>query len=805
MADVLLDARHAVRLYWKTPWQSLLAVLMLAVAMALVSTTAGLWSELNLAGTPGVTDDRGLITVGSRGDLPMGVLSANGISHLAQRSQTLESLAGVWVMGALANVELDGKTIEGSAAPVLPGYFETLRPRLALGRGLTESDFSNEGARVLVLSHWFWQRHFDGDPDVLDREFEMAEQRWRVVGVTDPAFRDSTGVVFWLPFRRYLDDLQQGWPPQMAENFPFFRVFARRADGVGLAAVGDELRRLVADLPEQAIGQPISPQQVLVLNGLIASPDAHRSAQRQTHLLLAAAALVAIVAAVNTGIFLLARAPTRRRELALRHALGAGRRRLTGQLIIEAALLVAPATVIGLVASLWLGVLFRELALFSALPLASDWLNLSALAFSSLLAGVLTVLVALVPISLIRGRRLSEQARQANSRPGLLQHAAGLLQLSLAGLVGAAAIGFVVHAWLLQQRDIGLDADGVVVATISMEQPPSGITSLGFPEVDVVAAFRREVRDYVAALPGVEAVSFGSPLPGQRMVAMSSHEIDGQQINSRRITVAPGFIDVLGIDMLHGRDFESDSEPGIIITRSFAEAAWGKTDVIGRFISPSASSDDRRGRVIGVVEDVLYQHPDQPPEPIALSTGAGMANFLAGIVVRGDPDPELITARIDEALERMMDGLYVRDLRPLDEMVGELTALDRARAGVTALFGLTIVLMAAFGFLAMQRFLVDSGRRETAIHMALGAGPRRVRRQVLTRGLILGTPGLIIGSLSGLITIAWLTGDLISERIPPLAIAGLTGASLLGLTIAASLHPALRAAATRPGAMLRED
>jgi predicted permease len=805
MAGLLLDLRHAVRLYWKTPWQSLLAVLMLAAAMALVSTTAGLWSELNLAGTPGVTDDRGLMTIGSRSDRPMGVLSASGISDLAQRSQTLQSVTGVSIMGALSNIDLDGKPIEGLAGPVLPGFFQTLRPRLALGRGLADSDFSDDGARVLVLSHWFWERHFDGDPDVLGREFEMADQRWRVVGVTDPAFRDSTAVVFWLPFRRYLADLQEGWPPQMAENFPFFRVFARRAGGVELAAVEDELRRLVTDLPAPAVGQPITPEQVLALEGLIASPEAHRSAQRQTHLLLAAAALVAAVAAVNTGIFLLARAPTRRRELALRHALGAGRRRLTGQLVIEAAVLVVPATVIGLVVSLWLGVLFRELALFSELRLDRAWLNLPALAFSSLLAGALTVLVALVPISLIRGRRLSEQARQTSSRPGPLQYAAGLIQLSLAGLVGATAIGFVVHVWLLEGRDIGLDADGVVVATIGLQRTPDGTASLSFPEANVVAAFRSEIREYAAALPGVGTVSFGSPLPGQRMVAMSSHEIDGRQINARRVTVAPGFIDVLGIDLLHGRDFEDDSEPGVIITRRFAEAAWGETDVIGRFISPSASTDERRGRVIGVVDDVLYQHPDRPPEPIALSTGAGVANFLAAIVIRGNPDPELLTDRVDEALEGMMDGLYVQDVRPLAELIGELTALDRARAGVTALFGLTIVVMAAFGFFALQRFLVDSGRRETAIHMALGAGPRRIRRQVLTRALVLGTPGLVIGSLSGLIAIAWLTGDLISERIPPLAIAGLTSVSLLGLMIAASLHPALRAAATRPGAMLRED
>jgi len=120
IAGLLLDLRHAVRLYLKTPWQSLLAILMLAAAMALVSTTAGLWSELNLSGTSGVIDDRGLVTIGRRGDMPMGTLSANGIVELERRSQTLRSVTGSSTMGGLYDIELDGRLVEGMASPVLP-------------------------------------------------------------------------------------------------------------------------------------------------------------------------------------------------------------------------------------------------------------------------------------------------------------------------------------------------------------------------------------------------------------------------------------------------------------------------------------------------------------------------------------------------------------------------------------------------------------------------------------------------------------------------------------------------------------
>jgi len=803
IAGLLLDLRHAVRLYLKTPWQSLLAILMLAAAMALVSTTAGLWSELNLSGTSGVIDDRGLVTIGRRGDMPMGTLSANGIVELERRSQTLRSVTGSSTMGGLYDIELDGRLVEGMASPVLPGFFETLQPRLALGRGLSEADFVDDGARVLVLSHGFWQRHFDGDPEVLGREFEMAEQRWRIVGVADPEFRSGLALAFWVPFRRYIAELQDGMSLQIADDFPFFRVFARRAADVSRAAVEAELGGLIDELPSPLMGTPLDAGQVVVINGLVDKPEAQRAAQRQTHLLLAAAALVAVVAAFNTGIFLLARAPARRRELALRQALGAGRRRLSGQLVIEAGILVLLATVLGLLASLWLGVMFRELALFSELRLDTDWLDLPALAFCALLAGLLTILVALVPIGLIRGHRLSEEARQVSSRPGPFQHAAGLVQLGLAGLVGAAAIGFLVHLWVLNQRDTGLNPDNVLVAPIGLNRATG--SSIDMPAADAVGAFRSEVRERIAALPGVEAVSFGSPLPGERIVAMSTHDIDGQQINSRMLTVAPGFLDVLGIELLHGRDFEDDLDSGVIISRTFAETAWGKTDAIGQFLRPSAEAENERGQIIGVVEDLLYQHPDEPPEPIQISTGSGFANWMSSILVRGNPDPDLLKSRLEEALGLMMDNAFITDVQPLSRITNELTALDRARAGVTALFGITIVLMAGFGFFAMQRFLVDSGRRETAIHMALGAGPRRVRRQMFVRAVKLGLPGLIIGSLLGLIVTAWLTDDLISDQISPLAIAVLTGTGLLALMITASLQPALRAARINPGPLLREE
>ncbi|TVQ27442.1 MAG: FtsX-like permease family protein [Wenzhouxiangella sp.] len=178
---------------------------------------------------------------------------------------------------------------------------------------------------------------------------------------------------------------------------------------------------------------------------------------------------------------------------------------------------------------------------------------------------------------------------------------------------------------------------------------------------------------------------------------------------------------------------------------------------------------------------------------------------MAPVLVRGQAEPEQIESRVTEALDRHMDVLSVMSVRPLAEIRAEATERDRARAGITALFGSLVVVMAGFGFFAMQRFLVDSGQREIAVRMALGAGPRSVRRRILQRGLLLGLPGTLLGALLGLVAVAWLRDDLISLAVNAPGVAVLTLFGLTVLLLVATIQPALRAARLHPGDLLREE
>lgn len=806
IAGLISDLRHAVRLYLKTPWQSALAVVMLAAAMALVAAMSSLWSDLYLTGTQGVEDDRGLVTIGLRDDLPRGLFNFGNLEEYIARTQTLQSVAAINMFASFSNVDFEGEPLTDIAEPVHAGYFEALQPRMHLGAAPAREDLEGEGARILVLSHRFWQERLDGDPDIVGREIEMAGERWRVIGVADLAF---TGIgwrvpAFWLPWRRHFSDLTPAFPDQMLERLASWRIVGRTVPGISARAVEAELDQVFEDFDfSNRMGRAPRPGQALAVPGVVANPSAREAARRQVSLLLAASVLVAAVAAVNIGIFLLARAPARRRELALRQTLGAVRRRLAAQLITEAGVLVIAATAMGVMLSLWLAALIRELAFLARAGFSESIFNLPALGMTAGLAAVFTMLVALVPIAMVRGRNLGAQSRQVSARPGPFQHIAGLVQLSLAGLVGSAALGFLVHTWLMENRDLGLTTDQVTVAPVTFAQRPG--TDFQPPGPEAVFAFREAVRERVQTLPGVRAVSFGRPLPGSTMSMIRTMEIEGHSIDARWVIIAPGFFSLTGIPILHGRGLDSDDERGLVVSRNFAEQVWGETDVVGRFAYYDDGEPDENGRILGVVEDVRYDHPDTPPVPMIYGSGGGFGAFQADVLIAGEVEPARVRDLVNEALATRLDLLEVGDVTTLAEIVREMTVADRARAMITGLYGIVIALMAGFGFFAMQRFLVDAGMRETAIRMALGAGPRLTRRHVFIQGLMLGLPGLVIGTLLAMIAAAWLTDDLISADVSAIAIGAAVGIVLLILMLVASLQPAMRAARLRPGDLLREE
>ena len=808
IAGLLSDLKHARRLYVRTPWQSALAIIMLAATMALVSTMVSLWSDLRLGSALGLDDGRGLVTIYVRGQQIGGVLGAEGMSAFREMSQTFESISGSSVIGGLHGVLLDGRPLSGSAEPVFPDYFQTVRPRITLGRGLEPADFASDGERVLVISHTFWREFLEQDPNIIGRELNIAGQNWRVVGLVDRDFRGlgREAPLFWLPYRRFFDDIRVGTTEERIYDFPTWRLVGRRSPEASLLAAKSELRQFISTHHFASDVRQPTAERFAIIEGIVENPDQHAAARRQVTLLLMAALLVSVIAAINTSVFLLARAPSRERELSVRQSLGATRRRLTAQLLVEAAVLVVPATFAGCILSIYFAALMRSLSFVEGAEFSGQIISWQALGILTALAGILSVLVTLSPLLRLRKGGISGSNRVSISRPSYLQFGAASTQVGLSALIGSVAIAFLAHLAITGARDLGYDPKDLLYVSLAIELAPG--QELNPPnEVDAFS-FRSSLRDRVAGIWDVREISFGLHLPGQNQLAYNSHtfEVEGQSIDARTVFAGPHMLQALGMEMLRGREFEYDNEVGVIVSREFAEQAWGTIEVIGRFLFDTEDHErNQRWRIIGVVDDARFGHPEHPVEPMVFSSFTSMAAFMANIILRGSVDPEFARFVVEDVIKDHMDTVRVNQVQRVESLLAKSTAPDRSRAIVTSSFGAVVLLLTGFGFFSIVRFTVESGTREVAIRIAVGANPRQIRNHVLKQGLLIGLPGLLVGSLLSIIVISLLKGDLISAAISPPGVTSLTAGVLLVLVLLATAQPAMAVSRMKPASTLKDE
>ncbi len=813
MPGLWSDIRHACRLYWKTPWSSLMAVMALAVAMALATATSNLWSDLTFPDIGGIENDRGLITLAALNDEGVpgvgGNLSAEQISELNARSQTLRRVSGASLFSLRSDMLIEDQPVNGRIEGVLPGYFETLQPTLVLGRGLEADDFTQDGEHVLVLSHELWTRVLNADPKWIGQSVRLGDENWQIVGVAHPDFKgvDASPARIWMPYQSYFKSIGPPTPEQFLDVFPFFLGVARAQPEVHHSAISEEVEGILKAMPPSIIAGPLSFDQMLAVDGLSSQPAAQESARNQARLLMISAILICLVAAINVSLFLLVRTPRRLAEMSLRQALGATRSRLIRQILVESAGLVLLACSAGILLSIALAAGLRQSAVFEFASFNQGWWNPLAFAMASVLALALCVLVSLVPISALRDSHLGQTVRPRAAASALFHRLAGFIQLALGGLVAAVALAFLIHLYLLAQKDLGLDSEGVLFTnSVPVSFPGQGGQPLQPPSNDIIQSYQRALIDRVSRLEDVESVGMMVPLPGQQATSFVSLSVNDQVAIARYVTISPGLIDTLNIKLLHGRDFTDLQDQGVLVSRSLAEKLWGRTDVVGEFTRRGLDGETiESSRVIGVVDDLLLDHPDQPPSPLIFGLIEGFSVLFGNVVVKGNPDIPSLEVAIEETQAQYLPEMDLRETLSLEDSIAKLTRVDRARTLITASFALITVFLAGQGFLSMQRFLLDQQRRNLAVRIALGAGPKIIRRRLIKKTLALALPGVLVGGLISIIATAWLSDHYISRSVSPLVVGAGTSLILLVMVIIATLPTLLSAQQMRPAIILKED
>jgi ABC-type antimicrobial peptide transport system permease subunit len=319
------------------------------------------------------------------------------------------------------------------------------------------------------------------------------------------------------------------------------------------------------------------------------------------------------------------------------------------------------------------------------------------------------------------------------------------------------------------------------------------------------------MREAMAAIPGIDAVAFGQPVPGLQTGNFTTQVPDPRDPTKsvRLVTgnVDSQYIDLLGLRLAHGRAPTDSDVNVVLVNESLARELFGRTDVVGeQFIQgfgPPGAGPPPSQEIIGVLEDMSFGHPAADVQPMLFSTSSNFLGFTAVIETRLTP------AALQQELERIAEGgeveISIVTVRPLAQLRGDLLAADRARGFLTVGTAALVVLLAAFGFYGTQRYLVTAGRREYAIRASLGAGPKSLGRLVMRRGFLLGLPGLVLGAMLAFIAVAWLRDDFVSREISPTIVTLAVAIGLVLLLAAAGFGPARQARQTQPAPLLRED
>jgi predicted permease len=808
METLLQDVRYAARSLGKSPGFTLVVVLTLALGIGANAAIFSILDALFLRPPPGVHEPERIARLYVVRDTGMLLTPEGGpgnyvdYASLRREAGSFSSMAGQMGSYKVSLGRGEGAR-EVMHAAVTGGYFPTLGARPEIGRFFGPSEDTVPASAVAVISHAFWQDHFAGAPDVLGREIFLGGKTYTVVGVAPEHFRgiDSEPIDVWVPFAA-----SRGEDLLTTTGFVGLHIFGRLAPGVPAeraAAEAEAVLRHAAELDEALDPTPgvlFGPVQVA------RGPNRSQTASVSLWLALVTGAVL-LVASANVANLLLARAARRRREIAVRTALGAGRARLVRQLFTESMLLALLGGAAALLIVFWSSGLIR---LFPIPPLPS-LLDVRVLSFTfavTILTGILFGLLPALQASrtdlgpALRDGAPAEGPSRSRTRTGLL---ISQVALSMVLLVGAGLL--VRSAKAARSVDLGLDADRLLYVSVDLG-------SIGY-EPPARAAFASEAIERLRALPGVVSVDAVQLPPFGGAAYGMAFEIPGMPDKPKGGEgpyvefVGPEFFRTAGTPLLRGRAFtDADGEtspPVVVVNQSFADRYWPGGEPLGQCLR---FEKEPCTEIIGVVKDIRHSPlADAVPKyyiPIAQQAGRGEWGSKT-IVVRTARAPNAMIARVQGAVQSLAPELpYVRVI-PATDLLGPTLQPFRLGAALFSTFAALALVLAAIGLYGVVSFNVAQRTREIGVRIALGAAGRDVLRLVVSRAMLLTLVGVAIGVGGAVAVTRFMRGLLYG--VEPLD--GVTFLSvpllLIAVALIAAYLPARRAARVDPMVALRAE
>jgi putative ABC transport system permease protein len=688
------------------------------------------------------------------------------------------------------------------AGAVGAGFFDIVRARPALGRVFRPEEDTQAGQRVVILSDGFWKSQFAGASDVIGRTLKLDGEAYTIVGVMPAtASVPSWGAMardIWVPMA--LSDDERA----VRENHNQQGV-ARLKSDVDLARAQSELdvisARLEREFPQANAGwgAVIIPLQELIVGDV----------RRTLVMLLGAVALVLLIACANVGNLLFTRALTRRKEIAIRSALGAGRARVFQQLLIEAFVLAAAGGALGLLLA---QVTLRAAAstlLANQVPRAEE-ISIDARVLLFVVgASVLTGILAGALPALRAGRSdLNDALKEGGRGDGAVGIGTRRLlivcevALSLVLLMGAGVMFQSLMA--LRNDDAGFDLNNVLTMDVTL-------AATRYPMPAQRVSFFDTTLQRVRALPGVEAAGTIDSVPfvggSVQPIVLEGHaELlprDQPTVQVRQIT--PGYLRTMRIPLLRGRDVSDSDVEVLLVSRGAAKLLWGTDDPIGRRVTLPLMDKTLLRQVVGIVGDVKQDELTEAPPPTVYHYTRNRDWRFATLVIRTSVPPTTLALPATAVVRAIDPEQPIEDVRTMEQVRDERLTSQRFSALLLALFALVALVLASVGIYSVLSYIVRGRSREIGIRTALGAQTSDVLRLVILEGM---SPALV-GIAAG--TIAALASAKILERLvfgisasDPSTLAAVA-ATLAFVALIASLIPAYRASRLDPLKVLRAD
>jgi len=804
LESTLLDVRHAARGLRRAPLFTIATVATLALGIAASTVVASLARGVLLNPLPYPEPERLVRVFETSARFPRFPMSPLNFADYERRAQVFAGF-GAWTR---KDMELSGqdRPVRLKTLQVSPGYFDVLGARPALGRAFLDRETRGEKARVVILSHALWAERFGSDPGVIGRVVRLDREDVTVVGVMPSGFEHAGGDYRSLPQGEHVD----AWSPLSLDpavvrrGWHYLNVVARLAPGVSPSQAEADLRRVAADL-----GREFEEAQGWIPRLVPLREEVVGGTRPAVLLLGAAVGLLLLIACANVTSLLLARATARRREIAVRHALGAGRSRLIGFGLAEAALLTAAGGAGGIVLARALLPVVRH-ALPDDFPrLHAVRLDPGVLLFALLLSCLVTLLLGLAPavqgsLSNLRGALHGEGAQGTASRRTLIWRGAivvGQTALACALLAGTALLGRSLETLL--NTPPGFEPGGAIAFDIFLPE-----ARYGSPEH--LASLHTRLEERLLALPGARAAGLVTALPWSGWDENTGFGIVGAETpdrggpNARFGAASTGLFAALGLPVRAGRGFTaSDVAEGplvVAINEALARKYFPGQDPLGRTLDLWG----KKPTIVGVVGDLKDTPADLEAKPAFFWPMAQQPFSAASVVVRGGR-PEALLQSVRAAVAEVDVELPVANLRPLDEVARAAHAQRRFLLAVVAIFaGLALALsgVGAYGTLA---YAVECRRHEIGIRLALGADASRILRQVVGQGLRLAALGVGLG-LTAALVLGRLAQSLLYGITPrdPLSLA-IAGSVLLLVSGLAALLPGWRATRRSPATALRAE